>query len=546
LDPLAFLPHLDGFRLDAYTATAERITLRIAATTSTARCPACQLPSRRIHSRYLRAVADVSWGGVPVTLQVQVRRFFCGNSACLRRIFAEPLPHLVDRYARRTHALCAALQRIGLALGGAAGARLAGTLGLPVGRTALLDLIRAVPPPAGEPPRVVGIDEWAWRRGHRFGTIIVDLERHAVVELLAERSADSAAAWLRQQPGITTVVRDRSGLYADAASRGAPGATQIADRWHLVHNLAEGLEEALPQKRAALRAASAGPGEATGLASDGTPGPLTPRRPRRGQQRAEEVSRQRHAHLVEQYEAIRRLHAAGADVADIARRVGTSRRTVYRYRDLPEPPAPKRPHRPPRQRVLTPYEPYLLQRWHEGCHNGMRLYREICARGYAYGASNVMRFVAQLRRDEADGRPAGVSQRAKAAPTPTARHVAGLFLRRLADLKPEQRAYLERVQQADATLATAYRLTQDFAVMVRERQGERLDAWLTEAEACELPALQRFAKGLRADLDAVRAGLTETWSNGPTEGFVHKLKLLKRQGYGRASFDLLRQRVLAA
>ena len=332
------------------------------------------------------------------------------------------------------------MQRIGLALGGAAGARLAGTLGLPVGRTALLDLIRAVPPPAGEPPRVVGIDEWAWRRGHRFGTIIVDLERHAVVELLAERSADSAAAWLRQQPGITTVVRDRSGLYADAASRGAPGATQIADRWHLIHNLAEGLEEALLQKRAALRAASAGPGEATGLASDGTPGPLTPRRPRRGQQRAEEVSRQRHAHLVEQYEAIRRLHAAGADVADIARRVGTSRRTVYRYRDLPEPPAPKRPHRPPRQRVLTPYEPYLLQRWHEGCHNGMRLYREIGARGYVYGASNVMRFVAQLRRDEADGRPAGVSQRAKAAPTPTARHVAGRFLRRLADLKPEQRA----------------------------------------------------------------------------------------------------------
>ncbi len=121
-----------------------------------------------------------------------------------------------------------------------------------------------------------------------------------------------------------------------------------------------------------------------------------------------------------------------------------------------------------------------------------------------------------------------MSQRAKAAPTPTARHVAGLFLRRLADLKPEQRVYLERVQQADATLATAYRLTQDFAVMVRERQGERLDAWLTEAEACELPALQRFAKGSRADLDAVRAGLTETWSNGLTEGFVHKLELLKR------------------
>jgi len=148
----------------------------------------------------------------------------------------------------------------------------------------------------------------------------------------------------------------------------------------------------------------------------------------------------RNARLVEQYEAIRRLHAAGADVADSARRVGTSRRTVYRYRDLPEPPAPKRPHRPPRQRALTPYEPYLLQRWGEGCHNGMRLYRELRERGYVYGASNVMRFVAQLRRDEAGGRSAGTTRRAKAAPTPTARHVAGLFQRRPADLTPEQRA----------------------------------------------------------------------------------------------------------
>jgi hypothetical protein len=112
---------------------------------------------------------------------VRVRWFVCRVAACPRRICAERRAQLVGRYARRTHALCAALQRIGLALGGAAGARLAGALGLPVGRTALLDLIRAVPPPAGEPPRVVGIDEWAWRRGHRFGTIIVDLEPHTVV-----------------------------------------------------------------------------------------------------------------------------------------------------------------------------------------------------------------------------------------------------------------------------------------------------------------------------------------------------------------------------
>ena len=177
--------------------------------------------------------------------------------------------------------------------------------------------------------------------------------------------------------------------------------------------------------------------------------------------------------------------------------------------------------------MLTPYEPYLLQRWQEGCHTGMRLYREIRAQGFAYGASNVMRFVAQLRRDEAAGQPAGTTARTRAAPTPTARHVATLFLRRPEDLDADEQAYLTRLREADATVAAAYDLTQSFATMARERGGECLDAWLEAAEACETPALGRFAKGLRTDYDAVGAGLTEEWSSGQTEGQVNKVKLLK-------------------
>ncbi len=362
-------------------------------------------------------------------------------------------------------------------------------------------------------------------------------------------------------PEVTTIARDRAGVYAEAAAQGAPQALQVADRWHLLHNLGEVLEEFLLHKRAALRAAAtpstAGEGgvtapdaaEATAAAGGmeaSAPGSLTPHRPRRNQERLEEASRRRHTRVVEQYAAIRRLHAAGADAADIARRVGTSRRTVYRYRHLPEPPEPKRPHRPPRQRVLTPYEPYLLRRWQEGCHNGMRLYREIRGQGYAYGASNVMRFVAQLRHDEATDQPAGAGMRAKATPVPSARRVARLFLRRPADLHPEQQAYLDRLHQADTAVAAAYRLTQKFAAMARERRGTRLDAWLAEVDGCDVPALRRFATGSRADLEAVRAGLTESWSNGSTEGFIHKLKLVKRQAYGRAGFAVLRQRVLLA
>jgi transposase len=390
----------------------------------------------------------------------------------------------------------------------------------------------------------VGIDDWSWRRGHRFGTILVDLEQHGVVDLLPDRAVDSVVRWLQGHPQITVIARDRGGIYAEAATKGAPQAVQVADRWHLLHNLVEILEEFLLQHRPELREAATSP-NAPETPDASTPGPRTPDRPRLGQKRAEEASRRRHQRVVEQYHAVRRLAAAGADVADIARRVGVSRPTVYRYRDLAEPPEPKRPNRSARQRVLTAFEPYLLQRWQEGCHNGRKLFREIRDRGYRSGDSNVMRFVAQLRRAEAAGQP--VEARTDRTPrVPTARNVAGLFVRRADDLDPDQQTYLTRLLTAHAVLETAYRLTQDFATMVRERQSDRLDAWLTKTDTCDVPSLQRFATGMRSDLAAVRAGLREKWSNGPTEGFVHKLKLVKRQAYGRAGFAVLRQRMVQA
>jgi transposase len=501
-------------------------------------------------------VADLPWQGRPARLVLHTRRWVYPNAACARRIFTERLPEVVAPYGRRTVRLALVIEAIALALGGEGGARILAALGLTISPDTLLCTIRAATRPAAPPPRVVGIDDWSWRRGRRFGTILVDLERHAVIDLLPDRAVDSLVRWLERQPQVMVIARDRGGVYAEAATKGAPQATQVADRWHLLHNLAEGLEECLLHHRTALRdaalqgdaaqqaqAAPDVPSPAVGsAASDGSaPGPLTPTRPRLGQQRAAEASRPRHERVVEQYQAIRRLHAAGADVADIARRVGVSRRTVYRYRDLSGPPDPPRPRRS--RRLLSPYEPYLLRRWQAGCHNGMRLYRELREQGYAYGASNVMRFVAQLRRDEAAGQPAGTSRRTAAAQAPTARQVAGLFLRRPADLEPDQQAYLDCLQAANAGVATAYRLTQTFAAMVRERGGEQLDTWLAEAEGSDVGALRRFAQGLRKDLAAVRAGLTERWSNGPTEGFVHKLKLVKRQAYRRAGFAVLRQRV---
>ncbi len=546
--PTALLPAPEALRLEGLAIAPEQITATLVAIQPVGSCPLCGTSSRRIHSHYPRTLTDLPWGALRVRLELTVRKFFCDMPTCVRRIFTERLPEVAAPYARRTTRLADVLRLLAIAVGGQLGSRVLKRLRTPISATTLLRLIRRTPLATRPTPRVLGVDDWSQRRRKTYGTILVDLECRAIVDLLPDRTAETLAAWLRDHPEIEIISRDRFGAYAEAARTGAPQARQVADRWHLLRNLAEALEEVLLHQRPALRAAVAA---ATAVGSpspeaDTAPGPLTPTRPRSAQQRQAELSRQRHALRVEQYETIRWLSAAGADVAAIARCLGISRRTVHRYRALTEPPEPKRPHRPRRRRVLTPYEPYLLQRWQEGCHTGMRLFREIRAQGFAHGASNVMRFVAQLRRDEAAGQPAGTTARAKAASTPTARHVAMLFLRRPEDLEADEQAYLTRLRDADATVAAAYDLTQFFATMVRERGGDQLDTWLDEAAACAAPALSRFAKGLRADYDAVRAGLTEEWSNGQTEGQVNKLKLIKRQMYGRAKFDLLRQRVLQA
>ncbi len=425
---LPFLPHLKGLRLAEITATNEGVTLCLYAARRTAPCPSCRRRSRRVHSRYDRTIADLPWGGTTVRLRLRVRRFLCQVAACSQRTFAEQLPQLVDRYARRTHRLRDALQRIGLALGGAAGARLAVTLGLPAGRPALLDLIRAAPlPPVGQ-PRAVGVDEFAWRRGRRFGTIIIDLEQRRPLDLLPDRDADQVAAWLQQHPQIATVARDRSGLYADAATRGAPAARQVVDRWHLLH------------KRTALRDAAGALAATEPTPSTDPPPAELPPLP--WQQRAAEAGRQRPTAQLARYEAIHQLHAAGANIAHIARTVGVSRETVYRSLRVPSPPA--RMRLPARRAALDPYLPYLERRWAEGCRNGKRLWREIREQGFTRSYSAVARFVARLRRVERAGQPVATTRRAATRP-PTPRQVALLCLRRPEKRTPAQRAYLEHL-----------------------------------------------------------------------------------------------------
>lgn len=531
--PLLFPEYL---RVETITIHQHAVVVTASAKAPTVPCPVCGKPSGRVHSRYTRTIADLPWATAPAVLRVRIRKHFCDNKSCPRKVFAERLDGVARRYARRTERQRKEFEWLGLALGGEAGARLAERFGMGVSGDTLLRLVHqtAISTIAAT-TRVLGVDEWSWRRGSRFGTILVDLELHRVVDLMPDRKADEVAEWLRSKPGVEVISRDRAGVYAEAAAKGAPGAVQVADRFHLLANLSDCLERCLLGRAGSLKGAAA--------ALEGRePGREPEPEPQAWELRAEEASLRRHGRRVERYEQIRRLREAGADVADIARTLGVTRRTVYRYKELPEP--PKRRRMKGRPHLLDPYKEYLLKRWAEGCHNKRRLYKEIRERGYEHSEANVVRFLLGLERGNGAARAMGPSK--PRVRVPSARHAASLLVRRPQELTGEQREYLAKLCELDETVAKAYELAKDFGVMLRNLKGERLDGWIGRAKESGIGELARFAKGLLEDEAAVRAGLTLHWSQGQVEGQVHRLKLLKRQAYGRAGFELLRKRVLLA
>jgi transposase len=531
------------------------VTIRAVSEATDVCCPLCGELSERVHSRYTRTLADLPWAQFAIRLELRVRRFFCANPVCPRTIFAERLAGIAPAFAQRTDRQRDRLTDLALVLGGEEGARLAAKHGMPVSPDTLLRLIRCAPEAELPTPVVLGVDDWAIHKGLTYGTVLVDLERHRPVDLLPDRSSESLAAWLKAHPGVEIITRDRGGAYAEGARDGAPDAVQVADRWHLVDNLADVLEDVFRSKGTCLKAASAAlvaQAERTPQDDDAAPDPLEvvyqgKRRhpqPERWRERVDAAGEEGVARRREKYDQARALHATGASVAQIARTVGISRMTVYKYL-REDPPQRKRHSVHGRQRVLEPYEPYLLKRWGEGCRMATVLWREIRVQGFAHSLTNVQRFVAQLRRDGPP--PIGRSRSALTKPHgPPPRLVTAIVLRRPERRTDEQRAYLTLLRAGDPAIARAVGVAEDFLVMLRRREGERFPDWLAKAEASGIDELKRFAGKLRTDQAAVQAGLTLRHSNGQTEGHVTKLKLVKRQGYGRANVDLLRKRLLRA
>jgi transposase len=547
----ALFPHLAGFRIDAVICGDEQLTLTATAIRKAASCPVCHRRSRRVHSRYQRRVADLPLGGTPLTLVLHVRKFFCRNPRCPRRIFAERLPSLVAAGARRSHPLHTALECVAFALGGEAGARLADSLGMPTTPDILLRLIRAAPLPVIGTPESIGVDDFALRKGRIYAGLIVDHDQRRPLDVLPDCAPATIAEWLAAHPSIRLVSRDRGTAIVEGITRGAPQATQIADRWHLLKNLGEALERLLVRQRTEWHniLVAETPDEPAGEAMTATAaGSDVLPRLRAPTARALQAAQERQARRdrrVARYEEARRLSAQGWSLRAIAREMHLNRHTVQDY--LTSDIAPILRPRTRKPSKLDPYRDYIHRRWDEGCHDTAVLLAELRRRGYSGGHSILRAYVAPLRRalPHVTGEPMKMTRvRAAARPTWSPRHLVALFLRHPEEVTTKQAQTLGVLRAASPLLASVHDAVQAFATMVRERRVEGLTAWVDAMRQSEERELRGFAEGLLEDYAAVRAGLTLPESNGSTEGHINRLKLVKRAMYGRGKVDLLRRRVV--
>jgi transposase len=476
------------------------------------------------------------------------------------RLFGALLPELAAPSARRTQRLATEQGQLALDHGGEAAVRTATRQGMPLSARTVLRLARRVPVLDHPTPKILGVDDFAFRKGQTYGTLLVDLQRHQPIDMLGDRSADTLATWLEQHPGVEIITRDRAADYATGASRGAPQAIQVADRFHIVSNLRETMQRLLERQQAALRGAVLTPPAELAELPEVPPvsAPSATTLPAASatepQTRHEQDRQHRRNRRLARYTEIRALHEQGQGIRAIARQLAISRQTVRR--SLRADQFPEQGDRPVRPSKLDSYIPYLHQQLATGNDNALALWRDLRDHhGYTGSRTTVSSWVAQqrqrypatrTRRARRSGRPptaAGASPRP--ARVLSARQASWLLVRGPDELEPGDRAIVERLCQLSPDVQIAYPLAQEFRRIVRERHSDALAGWISRAKASGLAELQSFATGIRRDQAAVSAALTLPFSNAQVEGQINRLKYIKRSAYGRAKLDLLRQRVLA-
>jgi transposase len=540
--PPELLPDHSVVQLQSLIKQGDSFQLEIASNTCGSSCPECKEFSRKIHSYYPRVLKDLPWGGFGVRICWKARKFYCENENCPRKVFCERLGKAASSYGRRTQRLNRHLCEIGFALGGNGGSRLASFLGMPVSRSTMLRILYACEDNREvSSPKVVGIDDWAFRKAERYGTILVDLEKRKPIGLLPDREMGTVKDWLEAHPGIEVISRDRAGCYAQAAKLGAPQAIQVADRWHLLKNLGEALKRMLDKHNEELRLAAEDIARAERDKQQA--GQSSNQKAEQEELKAKEKARRpEEDRPLSKYELnfleVKRLKSEGHSIRSICRQTGIHRQTIKRYLKYEQ--YPQRAISQKKASLALPFESYLRKRWSEGQTNHKELWREIKEQGFTGSSQSVYRLVSKYPKDSgAENLPPTLVVRIWSA-----RKVSLLLSKPFENQDEETQNYLRAFYRRCPDANKASQLARKFKEMTDKLRKKRLGPWINNVLDSGIPALKNFAKGLLQDFDAVKAAVSLKWSNGQVEGQVNRLKNIKRQMYGRASFKLLRKRVL--
>jgi transposase len=512
-----------------------QIRLLVESTRTQACCPNCTKESVEIHSHYLRCPRDLAWSQMPVVLHIHAKRFFCLNDQCPKRTFAERFPGYVDWYARRTKRVVEKQEQLGIRVCARTAEALLELDQMGISDTTLNRLIRSLPDPEPQAIEVLGVDDWAKRKGQRYGTILVDQQKGKVVDVLEDRTAETLAKWLKTHPEIKIVTRDRSKTYAEGIRQGAPQAVQVADRWHLLKNGSDTLYKIFQQEHALIQKRLKEDSEPKKIDLPSAVDPLVV-------ERELTLAEQNRQQRIDEAQKLVRL---GWTQKDAAGYLDIHPKTVRRYLGSPSP----KFIRSRGQGKLGPFKPFILRRWNEGCHNAAQLFREIQPQGFSGQVTLVMDFARQLRR--ASGIPPKLrNQSGVVVPEdairdlPSLRTLTWWVFRPIEKRCAEDEQILEKLMNGQPKLQTTIALARDFAEMIRNQHADNLSPWMDQAKKSGYRAWSNFADSLQQDEPAIRAALSHSWSNGRTEGNVNRLKYLKRMMYGRAKDDLLRKRVL--
>ncbi len=520
-----------GWRCSRQIISSDGITLHLHGKRKTAQCPECFKRSDSVHSCRRRRLQHLPCSGQTLWLVFSVRHWYCRNPACSRKIFAESLAPFASSHQQSSQALQNLQRQLGLIAGGEAGKRAAMAVGLRCSADTLLRRVINTPETKQSGAPHVGIDEWAWHRGHCCGMLIVNLDTHRPLVLLPGRDQRTLATWFRKYPEIQVVSRDRSGVYATAAREGAPQARQVADRWHLLKNIGDALERMMyrhiPLIRLVVRELSLKKSPEPEIS---VPAALL-RRPERLKQ---QTRKKRHQRWTE----VMALHNKGCSFREISRITGLSRVTVSRW--VRSGTFPEMSTRPPKRGLLDPWREWLKEQRECGNYNAGRIWREMVARGVTGSETIVRDAVAKWRKG-------WIPPVTTAARLPSVSRVSRWLMPWRIIRGEENYAFrfISLMCEKEPELKIAQQLVLEFYRILKNQNKSQLSSWFTRVHESGSAEFRRVVAGMEADAAAICEAISSRWSTGVVEGHVNRLKVLIRQMYGRAGLELLRRRVMS-